>query len=145
MARHRFVVEVAAPVELVFDLWCAPDRWHEWIEGLGKVTDVSGPPGKTGTRYTTWFGSMPSPSEIVEAERPRHLRTRFGNRLLRGESDVTFEPTAGGTRLTQEFRTEGFVPAIAAWIFALGSYKGSFRGELNEFVRIAERDARAVG
>ncbi|HVQ23155.1 MAG TPA: SRPBCC domain-containing protein, partial [Candidatus Saccharimonadia bacterium] len=81
---------------------------------------------------------------ILEAERPRRIRSRFGNRILRGETNVTLEPTASGTRLTQVFRTQGFVPAIAAWVFALGSYKGSFRGELESFVRIAEREAGGV-
>ena len=33
------------------------------------------------------------------------------------------------------------VPAIAARLFATGSSKGSFRGELNSFVGIAEREA----
>jgi uncharacterized protein YndB with AHSA1/START domain len=145
MARYRFSADIAAPIDLVYDLWTAPDRWHEWIEGISKVTDVSGPPGQTGTGYTIWFGSMRSPSEILDAERPRRLRTRFGNRMLRGETNVTFEAKASGTRLTQEFRTEGLIPAIAAWVFARGSYKGSFRGELNEFVRIVEREARASG
>src|SRR5947208_2623022 len=71
MAQYRFTVDIAAPVEQVFDLWTNVERWHEWIEGLGKVTDVTGPPDQAGTRYTTWFGSMRSPSEILEAERPR--------------------------------------------------------------------------
>ena len=142
MATHQFTVDIAAPVEQVFDLWTNLERLHEWIEGISKVTDVTGPSDRAGTRYTIWFGGMRSPSEILEAERPHRLRTRFGNRMLRGETRVTFEPTATGTRLTQEFRTEGLIPAISARIFALGSYKGSFRGELNEFVRIAEREVR---
>jgi uncharacterized protein YndB with AHSA1/START domain len=145
MARYQFTVDIAAPVEQVFDLWTNAERWHEWIGGVSKVTDVSGAPGQAGTRYTIWFGSMRSPSEILEAERPHRLRTRFGNRMLRGETYVAFEPTATGTRLTQEFRTEGLIPAISARIFALGSYKGSFRGELATFVRIAEREARQPG
>ncbi len=65
--------------------------------------------------------------------------------MLRGETHVTFEPSPTGTRLTQEFRTEGLIPAISAWIFSLGSYKGSFRGELNSFARLAEREARGSG
>jgi len=142
MATYRFTVDIAAPTDGVFDLWTDHERWKDWIRGVSRVTDVSGPTGRTGTRYTVWFGSMRSPSEILEAERPRRIRTRFGNRMLRGETVVTFEPTATGTRLTQEFRTEGLIPAITARIFALGSYTGSFRGELNEFVRIAEREAR---
>lgn len=145
MAQYRFTVDIVAPIEQVFDLWTNVERWHEWIGGISKVTDVTGPPGEAGTRYTIWFGGMRSPSEIVEAERPRRLRTRFGNRMLRGETRVTFEPSATGTRLTQEFRTEGLIPAISARIFAIGSYKGSFRGELETFVRIAEREARAPG
>jgi hypothetical protein len=85
---------------------------------------------------------MRSPSEVLEAERPRRLRTRFGSWMLRGETSVTFEPTATGTRLIQEFLTEGLIPAISARLFAIGSYKGSFRGELETFRRIAEREAR---
>jgi uncharacterized protein YndB with AHSA1/START domain len=145
MAHYQFTVDIAAPVEGVFDLWTNVERWHEWIGGVSKVTDVNGPPGQAGTCYTIWFGSMRSPSEILEAERPRSLRTRFGNRMLRGETRVMFEPTMTGTRLTQEFRTEGIIPAISAWVFARGSYKGSFRGELDAFVHIAEREARQSG
>jgi uncharacterized protein YndB with AHSA1/START domain len=145
MAQFRFTVDIAAPVEQVFELWTNLDRMHEWIEGVTRVTDLTGPSDQAGTRYTIWFGSMRSPSEILEADRPRYLRTRFGNRMLRGESRATFEPTAGGTRLTQEYRTEGLIPAISARIFAIGSYKGSFRGELNSFVRLAEREPRSPG
>ena len=141
MAHYQFTVDIAAPIERVFDLWTSLDRVHEWVGGISKVTDVTGPSDRAGTRYTIWFGSMRSPSEILEADGPHRLRTRFGNRMLRGETQVTFERTASGTRLTQEFRTEGLIPAFSARIFATGSYKGSFRGELGTFVRIAEREA----
>jgi uncharacterized protein YndB with AHSA1/START domain len=145
MATFRFSVDIAAPIEQVFDLWTNIERAHEWIEGISRVSDVSGPPGQAGSRYTLWFGGMASPSEVLEAERPRFIRTRFGNRLLRGETSAALEPTPTGTRLTQEYRTQGIIPAIAARIFAMGSYKGSFRGELQAFARIAEREARASG
>ena len=85
---------------------------------------------------------MRSPAQVLDVERPRSIRTRFGNRMLRGETAVRFEPDGGGTRLTQEFRTEGLVPAIMARIFATGSYRGSFRGELAAFAHIAELEAR---
>ena len=143
MANYRFVQDVAAPPELVFDLWTNVGRMGEWIGGVTKVTDVTGPLAVKGTRYTVWFGRMKSPSEVIEVERPRLFRNRFGNRLLRGQTQVTFEATATGTRLTQDFRTEGVVPAIAAWLWSRGSYRGSFRGELAEFARIAEREARS--
>jgi hypothetical protein len=141
VGHHRFVVHVRASREQVFDLWTNLDRAHEWIEGLTRITDVTGPFNTAGTRYTAWFGRIRSPSEILQADRPRLVETRFGSWLLRGVTRETFEDEAGGTRLTQEFWTNGIIPAIMARIFAFGSYKGSFRGELNSFVRLAEREA----
>jgi hypothetical protein len=41
--------------------------------------------------------------------------------------------------------TEGIVPAIVARVFASGSYRGSFRGELDSFRKICESEARAAG
>jgi uncharacterized protein YndB with AHSA1/START domain len=141
MAQYRFSRHVAAPPEQVFALWTDLDRAHEWIAGLTRVTDVSGPIDRVGTRYTAWFGSMKSPSEVVAVERPRLFTSRFGSRLLRGLNSATFEAEADGTRLTQLFTVEGLLPRLAARIFATGSYRGSFRGELTEFARIAESEA----
>jgi uncharacterized protein YndB with AHSA1/START domain len=141
MSRYRFTIHVGAVPEKVFDLWMNLDRMAEWVGGVTKVTDISGPVDQAGTRYTVWFGRMGSPTEILEVQRPSFIRSRFGNSILRGQTRVTFEPEGDGTLLTQEFQTEGLIPAIAARIFASGSYKGSFRGELAAFARIAERDA----
>ncbi len=41
--------------------WTDLDRAHEWIEGLTRITDVTGPVATAGTRYTAWFGRMRSP------------------------------------------------------------------------------------
>jgi hypothetical protein len=88
---------------------------------------------------------MASPSEVVEVQRPRRFRTRFGNRILSGENEATFEPDGEGTLLTQRIIPRGLVSRISARIFATGSYRGSFRGELAEFKRLAERDAARTG
>ncbi|MEP7379814.1 MAG: hypothetical protein ABI725_09680 [Chloroflexota bacterium] len=61
----------------------------------------------------------------------------------RGESQAIFDADGDGTRLTQEFWTTGLVSAIAARLFATGSYKGSFQGELNHFARIASAEGRS--
>lgn len=141
MGHHRFVVQVGAPREHVFDLWTDLDRAHEWIEGLTRITDVTGPVTRAGTRYTVWFGRMRSPTEVLQVDRPRLFRTRFGSWLLRGVAQATFEDQGTGTRLTQEFWTDGILSAIVGRLFASGSYRGSFRGELESFVRLAEREA----
>lgn len=142
MARYSFTVHVAAPPEHVFDLWTNLPRMGEWVGGVTGVSDVSGPVDRAGTTYVVHFGPMKSPTEVLEAVRPRRFVTRFGNRLLRGRSSATFEPEGDGTRLTQEFETVGRISAISSWVFSRGSYEGSFRGELQKFARIAERDVR---
>ena len=143
VGHHRFVVQVRAPREQVFDLWTDLDRAHEWIEGLTRITDVTGPVTTAGTSYTVWFGRLRSPTEVLQVERPRLLRTRFGSWLLRGVEQATFEDQGPGTRLTQEFWINGVISGIVGRIWAFGSYRGSFRGELNSFVRLAEREARS--
>ena len=142
MGRYQFTVDIAAPRDQVFDLWTNLDRAPEWIGGMAGVSDVSGPVDQVGTTYVTRFGNWAkSPTTVIAAERPARFATRFGNWLLRGENHATFDETPAGTRLTQTFVTNGIIPAIAARIFATGSYKGSFRGELNEFKEICEREA----
>ena len=142
MAEHRISIEIAATPEEVFALWMDLDRMTEWVGGVTGVTDVTGPIDVAGTRYTVRFGPMKSPTEILDVERPHHVRTRFGNLILKGESDVRLEPTPEGTRLTQVFRTRGAISAITGRLFAAGSYEGSFKGELETFRKIVEREVK---
>jgi uncharacterized protein YndB with AHSA1/START domain len=130
MARYTISTRVAAPPEHVFALWTNLERMGEWVGGVTGVTVVH-------------FGPMTSPTEILEVERPRIFATRFGNWLLRGRSSATFEPDGDGTKITQQFETVGRISAISSWIFSRGSYEGSFRGELEKFARLAEREAQA--
>jgi uncharacterized protein YndB with AHSA1/START domain len=143
MTEHRITIDIGAPPDRVFALWMDLDRMTEWVGGVTQVTDVTGPIDVAGTRYTVRFGPMKSPTEILEVERPHHVRTRFGNLILKGESDVRFEPTPNGTRLTQVFRTRGVISAITGRLFASGSYEGSFKGELERFRSIVERESQA--
>ena len=141
MAHYTFSTYVAARPDDVFALWTNLDRIGEWIGGVTGVSDVSGPIDEVGTTYVVHFGPLKSPTEILEVERPRRFATRFGNWLLRGRSSATFEPDGDGTRIVQTFETIGLIPAISSWVFSRGSYEGSFRGELEKFARIAEREA----
>ena len=142
VGRYEFTIDIAAPVERVFALWTDLDRGSEWIGGLTSVTDRTGPADRAGTTYVSHFGPMRSPTVVLEADPPHWLRQRFGSWLLRGETTARFESLPGGrTRLTQTFATIGLIPAISSWLFSRGSYEGSFRGELQKFARIAEREA----
>ena len=140
MPRYSLSTYVDAPPEHVFALWTNLERMGEWVGGVTGVSDVSGPVDRAGTTYVVHFGPMKSPTEVLEADPPRRFATRFGNWILRGRSMATFEPDGDGTRVVQEFETVGLISAISSWIFSRGSYEGSFRGELEKFARIAERE-----
>ena len=144
MPRHHLTAFSATTPDRVFDLWTDLDRMKEWVGGVTKVTDVTGPIDQVGTRYIVWFGPVKSPTVVLEADRPRRFSTRFGNRILRGVSTATFEADGSGTRITQDMRTEGWVSALTSRLFALGSYKGSYQGELNDFAKLAERETGAA-
>jgi hypothetical protein len=139
MGVYRFETRTSASPDHAFDLWTNLERMKDWVGGVTKVTDVSGPPGEAGTTYTVWFGRMKSRTTVLEAERPRLFRSRFGNLILKGENVATFEPDGAGTVIRQTMQTHGLISAIFARIFASGSYRGSFQGELEAFARIAER------
>lgn len=145
MARHTLTTQVAAPPDHVFALWTNVTRMGEWVRGVTAVTDVSGSVDQIGASYVVHFGPMRSPTTVIDVERPRRFATRFGTWLLRGKTTATFEPDGDGTRIVQTFETVGLIPAISAWVFSRGSYAGSFRGELETFARIAEREAPAQG
>jgi hypothetical protein len=142
VANYTFSVHVAAPPEHVFELWTSLERMGEWVGGVTGVSEVSGPVDRVGTTYVVHFGRIRSPTEILEVERPRRFVTRFGSWLLRGRSSAAFEPAGDGTLVTQAFETVGLISAISSWVFSRGSYEGSFRGELEKFARIAEREAQ---
>jgi uncharacterized protein YndB with AHSA1/START domain len=42
VGRYRFTQEIAAPPEVVYELWTDIDRLHEWTGGVTRVTDVTG-------------------------------------------------------------------------------------------------------
>lgn len=145
MPTYTYSTHVAAPIEVVFDLWTNLDRMREWVGGVSRVTDVTGPVDQAGTRYITWFGRVKSPTEVLEAERPRLYATRFGSFILRGTNRTVLEADGAGTRITETFQTVGLVSEISARIFAAGSYRGSFQGELEAFARLAEAEAAGRG
>lgn len=97
MPEYRFCILIDVPPERVFDLWTDLERMPEWIEGVTRVSDLTSPADQSGTRYTVWFGRMASRTEVLEVERPHRIRTRFGNALLKGEAEATFELDGNGT------------------------------------------------
>ena len=128
------------------------------MTGVTRVSDVAGRPDRPdftlpgaswplvsspGSRYTIWFGRRPVRIEVLFPAQPEEgtvYRTRLDGSFRRGESLVRFEPNSDGSRVTLEVRSEGLMPGIAGRLMAIGSYRGTFRGNLRSFARLAERE-----
>lgn len=145
MAQHTFRIDIAAPPETVYDIWSDPARSPEWTEGLTKVTDISGPVGRAGTSYTAWFGRAGARVDVIAGDRPRRYAWRVRLGPIAAEFDSSFEPSTSGTTMTETVRTAGPVAWLWNRVLSTGTYRGSFRGELREFSRICEREARSPG
>jgi Polyketide cyclase / dehydrase and lipid transport len=158
MSTHRFSVHAnLVPANALF-LWIDLDRVSEWMHGVTRVSDVTGPPDRPdfalpgqrnplvvlpGSKYVLWFRFGPVRHVVLLLDQPQPAtghRTRLDGRFRRGEMLVTFEPEGGGSRVRLEVRTEGLLPSIAARLLALGFYRGSFRAQLRAFARVAERE-----
>ena len=156
MGAYRFTVHANLEPTAALFLWADLDRVTEWMEGVGRVSEVSPPPGQSplvlgggwplviapGSRYTLWFGRRPVRHEVLWLEygTAKTYRTRLDGLFRRGETLVTFDPEGGGSRVTLDVRPDGLIPAIAARVLATGSYRGSFRSQLRSFARRAERE-----
>lgn len=60
MAHYRLSTFIDAPQAQVFEAFMDLDRMPEWVGGVTRVTDVTGPIDRARTRYTVWFGRMRS-------------------------------------------------------------------------------------
>jgi uncharacterized protein YndB with AHSA1/START domain len=140
LTRFGFAIDIAAPPERVFDLWADLDRLTDWTVGLTKVTQATGDGDQTGTNYTLWFGSLDQRVEVLAADRPNYHRTRAKFGTIKIETSVTFEDIGGATRMRESIMAKGIKARIWATVLAAGSFRGSFRGELERFAQVVERD-----
>jgi len=107
-------VEIARPIEEVFDFTSDMRnelKWNPDVESMEKITE--GPVG-LGTRYQAkWHTSPPVTTECTHFERPSSFSFYNGGSI---EVDLTIllRPTAGGTMLRSRFdaKPHGFFRLI---------------------------------
>ncbi len=118
---NRAEIEIARPIEEVFDLACACDGFPRFLFPYGPIPGVASsnmvdvPAPKAGARRDVHMtdGSTIQ-EEVLAFDRPSRHRYRWVNRpappfswLVRGgEGDWTFTPTAAGTRIVWIYRFE---------------------------------------
>lgn len=143
-----FAVDVAAPVEVVFDVAAAPYAVRTPQALREKLSVIwRGETAVIAEHYTpVWRGRFTATTvELVTFERP----SRIGFRLLRGpvarvEESFDFQPVDGSTRLTYSGTLGATLGPLSGWWATLSARKWEsvVRATFGEIKAEAERRAR---
>jgi len=143
MASFRYVRQVAAPPEVVFDVLTDHRRYPE-ITSLRKAElEREGEPAPNGVgaiRVLTVAGP-PMREEVIAYERPR----RFAYKILSGlpvrdhVGTVELQPAGGGTEITYAVKTTPTIP-LAGPVF-MAVLKKAIRDLLSGVAKESERRA----
>ncbi len=146
MERIEKVIEVNAPIGVVFGLYSDFEKFPQWMKSLKEVRRVD-------DRYTKWTARAPLMSVEWEAETTAfEPERRIAWKTVRGDvemdGDVTFEETESGT--TRMHISLGYEPPAGRLGSLIAHLLGSdpeeqIDEELKRFARMAESQAAKQG
>lgn len=132
---------IAAPPELVFDLYTNPERLREWQPGLRGTVAAR---GRLDTPGSTYVPDQPGPRltiTVIAVVRPHVHEQRASFALFGWILRAHFVPEGPSTRVVFEYRYGRGLRPLWTWIMrALASTYG--RTELDGIKAVAERDAK---
>ena len=122
MTVTRNTVEIAAPVQTIYDLAAETERWPQILPHYRYVRVLEQHGATRVVAMGAWRDVFPIRWVAEQTNDPGTPRIAF--RHLSGwtrgmDVDWTFEPFAGGTRVTIEHRLQFRFPIAASW---LGKY-----------------------
>ena len=109
MIRVENSVVVNCSPEEAFAIATKMERWPEWNDATLAVMDYEGPPttGTTYTEVTSFLGRKMEADYLITTFEPgRKLAMKTASGPIYGEGYVTFEPVAGGTKITEFLAAE---------------------------------------
>lgn len=146
MERTEKVIEINAPISVVFDLYSDFEKFPEWMESLKEVRRVD-------ERHTRWTANAPLMPVEWEAETTAfEPGRRIAWRTVRGDiemdGDVTFEETKRG--ITRMHLSLGYEPPAGRLGSLIAHLLGSdpekqIDEELKRFAQMAESRAAEQG
>jgi uncharacterized protein YndB with AHSA1/START domain len=100
MIHAESTVQIARPVEAVFDFLADARNEPTWLPGARTVALQTPEPIGPGTRFAgEYAGAGAVALELVTFERPTRLTIRAIARIVRFDDAITLTPEDGGTRL----------------------------------------------
>ncbi len=146
MTHLSMTAHYDAPIERVFELGIAFERYPEWNVTYTEVKEVVGPPDKVGTRIHSvmhFLGrTMEGWGEIVEIERPRLLKIE-GSSTDGGKLTFLYRltPVSAGTDFAIEADYElpaGVFGQIADKLFVEKAVERDLRHSIENFKALVE-------
>ena len=134
-------IQVEAPVEQVWDLYCDTSHWKDWMP-RGEWSEFSGPVDKVGTTYVSsskFMGfEMKGKTEVVEVEPLRLIHEHQETGPM--ELYLRFEPEDGATHcvIDADYDMPGKVPSFIKEIMTKGWFERQTSRMLEDFKAIAE-------
>jgi uncharacterized protein YndB with AHSA1/START domain len=102
--------EIAAPLELVWEVQSELARWPEWNPDITDV-QLTGPLAP-GSVFKWKAGGLRIVSELQEVNPPQRLAWTGRTLGIRAVHTWTFEETGGRTRVSTEESFEGWLPGL---------------------------------
>jgi uncharacterized membrane protein len=146
MERAEKVIEVNAPVEVVFKLYSDFEKFPEWMKSVKEVR-------RTGERLTTWTADVPLMNVEWEAETTEYEPNNLiAWRTVRGDIEmdgrVWFEETENGkTRMNISIGYEppaGRLGSLVAHLLG-NDPEQQIEEDFKRFARLAEKHAAEQG
>ena len=144
MERTEKVIEVNAPVGVVFELYSHFEKFPEWMEHIKEVR-------QTEPRFTKWAADAPLginvewEAETTELEPNRRIAWRTVRGDIEMQGEVTFEETERGTtmlRVSIAYQPPaGHLGTLFAKFFGNDPEK-QMDEDLQRFVKLAESRAK---
>jgi hypothetical protein len=136
MATVSESIEIAAPLNVVWDLYFEPATWPAWVDQLASVGSSAGYPEAGGT--LTWRSGSAGRGEVTERvvehePRTRH-RIQFSDPSAEGELVTVFAEagaaTTVGLEMTYELRSTGVFAKVSDVLFIRSQMRASLRRSL---------------
>ena len=126
MVRIAGSIEIARPVEDVFDFVADQTNEPTYNPQMARCEQVAPGPVAVGTRFRSLMRSrlaeVPMESEVLELERPRRVRTRTTMDSAVVDGSLSFAPAGAGTRMSWDWdlRPTGPVRHLGPLVGVLG-------------------------
>jgi len=119
-------VELAEPIDEVWNAFTDESRMGEWMEGLQRTENISGDPLTVGSRWKLVFVEGDKEMEVIEevtACRPNEVYSfKVETDPFVGTTEIRFTPSENGTKLVSTSTMEG---RNLIWCGLLGLMKGT--------------------